>query len=197
MRSLMILFFALAAFGCSPTVVRDSNTAMASSGLTARSNTHDASAAATMEFLLEVAAADFQAHPPGGSRLRFHNVHLGYLASAAGTPRYMLCGTFSSEETGVRAEAIPFVTVDSPGGPNGYQQMLGANSLCADPAAILDNASDLSSSLQSKFDSIVSLDKVISTSSELVEINAKMAIEVCGQGNVKKVSTESYECKLN
>lgn len=41
------------------------------------------------------------------------------------------------------------------------------------------------------------LDKVTPTSSELVEINAKIAIEACGQGNVKKVSVEGYECKLN
>lgn len=156
MRSLVVLISALAASGCAFTVVHLSDTAMASSALTARSNTHDVSAAATMEFLLEAAAADFQAHPPGGARFQFHNVHFGYLATSAGKPRYMLCGTFSSEEAGVRTEATPFVTVDSPGGPNGYEQLLGANSLCADPAATLNSASDLSSSLQSRFDSIAS-----------------------------------------
>ena len=156
MRSLVVLISALAAFGCSPAVVRLSDTGMASAPPTARSNTHDASASATMEFLLEAAAADFQAHPPGGGRLRFHNVRFGYLATSAGTPRYMLCGTFSSEEAGVRGEATPFVTVDSPGGPNGYQQLLGMNNLCADPAATLNSASDLSSLLQGRFDSIAS-----------------------------------------
>ncbi len=156
MRRLVVLIAALAAFGCSPAVVRLSDKAAARTALPARSNSHDASRAATMEFLLASAAADFQAHPPGGARLRFHSVRLGYLGTSVGTLRYMLCGTFSSDEAHFSADATPFVTVDSPGGPNGYQQLLGANSLCADPAATFYSASDLSSALQSRFDSIAS-----------------------------------------
>lgn len=156
MRSLVVLIAALAAFGCSSAVVRPSDGSAARPALPARSNTHDASSAAKMEFLLASAAADFQSHPPGGARLRFQNVHLGYLGTSAGTLRYMLCGTFSSDESRLSAETTPFVTVDSPGGPNGYQQLLGANSMCADPAATFDSTSDLSSALQSRFDSIAS-----------------------------------------
>ncbi len=156
MRSLIVLIAALAAFGCSPVVVRPSDGAAERLALPARSNTHDASRAATMEFLLASAAADFQSHPPGGARLRFQNVRLGYLGTSAGTLRYMLCGTFSSDETRLGAETTPFATIDSPGGPNGYQQFLGVNSMCVDPAANFDRTSDLSSTLQSRFDSIAS-----------------------------------------
>jgi hypothetical protein len=156
MRSLLVLVAALATFGCSPAVVRPIDGSAAIPALPARSNTHDASRDAKMEFLLASAAADFQSHPPGGARLRFQNVRLGYLATSADTPRYMLCGTFSSDEPRSRAETTTFVTVDSPGGPNGYQQLLGANSMCADPAATFDGASDLSAALQSRFDSIAS-----------------------------------------
>lgn len=156
MRSLVALIAALAAFGCSPSVVRPSDASAASPVLPAQSNAHDAARAARMEFLIESAAADFQSHPPGGARLRFQNVRLGYLSTSAGTPRYMLCGTFSSDESSSSAETTPFATVDSPGGPNGYQQLLGANSMCADPAATFDSTSDLSSALQSRFDAIAS-----------------------------------------
>lgn len=156
MRSLVVLIAALAAFGCSPAVVRPSDGSVAVPGLPARSNTHDASRAAKLEFLLASAAADFQSHPPGGARLRFENVRLGYLGAPAGTLRYMLCGSFSSDESGSSAETTPFATVDSPGGPNGYQQLLGESSMCADPAATFDSTSDLSSALQSRFDSIAS-----------------------------------------
>ncbi len=156
MRSLVALIAALAAVGCSPSVVRPGDVSAERPALPAQSNAHDASKAAKMEFLLASAAADFQLHPPGGARLRFQNVRLGYMGTSAGTPRYMLCGTFSSDESRLSAETTPFVTVDSPGGPNGYQQLLGENSMCADPAATFDSTSDLSSALQSRFDSIAS-----------------------------------------
>ena len=156
MRSLVALIAALAAFGCSPSVVRPGDGSAATPDLPVLSNTLDASRAAKMEFLIASAAADFQLHPPGAARLRFQNVRLGYMASSEGTLRYMLCGTFSSDDSRFSAEATPFVTVDSPGGPNGYQQLLGENSLCADPAATFDSTIDLSSALQGRFDSIAS-----------------------------------------
>ncbi|WP_445428554.1 hypothetical protein [Alishewanella sp. HL-SH05] len=40
------------------------------------------------------------------------------------------------------------------------------------------------------------LNKASFTSTELVKKHAKMAIAACGQGNVKKVSTEGYECHI-
>ena len=156
MRSLLVLIAALAAFGCSPALVRPSEGSAAMPALPARSGTHDASRAHKMEFLLASAAADFQSHPPGGARLRFQNVRLGSLGTSEGTLRYMLCGSFSSDESRLSDGTTPFVTVDSPGGPNGYQQLLGANSMCTDPAATFDSTSDLTSALQSRFDSIAS-----------------------------------------
>ena len=156
MRSLVALIAALAAFGCSPSVVRPGDVSAERPALPVQSNENDASRAAKIEFLIASAAADFQSHPPGGARLRFQNVRLGYLSTPAGTPRYMLCGTFSSDESSSSAETTSFATVDSPGGPNGYQQLLGENSMCADPAAIFDSTSDLSSALQSRFDSMAS-----------------------------------------
>ena len=118
-------------------------------------NTHEASMMATMEFLLRSAAADFHAHPPAEA-LRFYNVRIGYLKISEGAVRYMLCGFFSPDQGSGHGERTPFVTIDSPGGPNGYEQMLGghATAMCDDPSATFDSASDLSSSLQSRFDSL-------------------------------------------
>ncbi|MCF4008415.1 hypothetical protein [Rheinheimera sp. UJ63] len=43
---------------------------------------------------------------------------------------------------------------------------------------------------------VAHLNKDTLTSSELVKKHAKMAIAACGQGNVKTVSTEGYECHI-
>ena len=41
----------------------------------------------------------------------------------------------------------------------------------------------------------INLEKGSPNSSEAVKVNAELAIKACGQGNVKKVSSEGYECK--
>jgi len=117
-------------------------------------NTHGTSVAATKEFLLKSATADFHAHPPA-KNLHFHNVRLGYVMTSEGKKKYMLCGEFSSNHASVHGERAFFMTIDSPGGPNGYDQLLGGKviSLCNDPSVTWSGAGDLSYSLQSRFDS--------------------------------------------
>ena len=153
MRCLVVLFAALLGAACSPATVTDAKVAVMPPAGTVGANTHEASMAATKEFLLRVAAADFRAHPPAEA-LRFHKVRLAYLTNPEGTKRYMLCGDFSSDKDGSDDEPTPFVTIDSPGGPNGYQQMLGGNSACESTSAVFVGESDLSSSLQSRFDAL-------------------------------------------
>jgi len=153
MRCLVVLIAALTTMACSPATVRHGEGAAIQSAKPVGANTHEASMTATMEFLLTVAAADFHAHPPAES-LRFHNVRIVYSMNSEGSMRYMLCGDFSSDQGSDHGERTPFVTIDSPGGPNGYQQMLGENSVCDTPSATFGSAIDLSSSLQRRFDSL-------------------------------------------
>lgn len=151
MRYLVIAIGALATMACSPAAVSYRDDALMPSSESVGASTHESSMAAAMEFLLKSAAADFRAHPPAEG-LRFHNVRIGYLPTAEGTRRYMLCGDFSSERG--KGAGTPFVTIDSPGGPNGYQQLIGNHGMCDDPRATFGIAGDLSSALQSRFDSL-------------------------------------------
>ena len=151
MRHLAVLIVALVTIGCSAAGVRDGKGEVMQSSVGA--STHEASVTATVEFLLASAAADFHAHPPAGA-LRFYNVRIGYLTTSEGLMRYMLCGEFASGQGSGHEERTSFATIDSPGGPNGYQQLLGGNNVCDDPSANFGSASDLSSSLQSRFDSL-------------------------------------------
>jgi hypothetical protein len=151
MRTLLIAVAALTITACSSDADRDREGAVTQSLEVIRANTHDAPMSSTVEFLLQSAAADFHAHPPAKA-LHFHTVRIGSLITSDGARRYMLCGDFLSENgTGPGA---PFMTIESPGGPNGYQQLIGKNELCDDPSASFGIASDLSPSLQSRFDSL-------------------------------------------
>ena len=153
MRHLIILIASLITIGCSAVGARDGIGAVMQAKESVGANTHDASVTATVEFLLASAAADFHAHPPAGA-LRFYNVRIGYLTTSEGSMRYMLCGEFASDQGSGHEERTSFATIDSPGGPNGYRQLLGGNNVCDDPSANFGSASDLSSSLQSRFDSL-------------------------------------------
>ena len=65
---------------------------------------------------------------------------------------YMLCGQFLPAQDKGDAEWTPFVTIKT----SGYEQYLGAQaaSFCERPSVIWDSQGDLSSSLQTKFDSL-------------------------------------------
>lgn len=152
MRHLAILIAALTAMACSAARDGEGEGAMIQLDESVGANSHEASMTATLEFLLASSAADFHANPPAEA-LRFYNVRIGYLTTSDGSVRYMLCGDFASEPGSGHGERTSFATIDSPGGPNGYQQSLGG-SICDDPSANFGNADDLSSSLQSRFDAL-------------------------------------------
>jgi hypothetical protein len=102
----------------------------------------------SIEFLLTSAASDFRMHPPLPAR--FRDVRGGYAIAPDGTRQYRLCGEFLPTEESRRAEWIPFATIKT----SGYEQWLGAQaaSLCKRSAVIWETE-DLSSSLQTRFDS--------------------------------------------
>jgi hypothetical protein len=152
MRYLLILTTTLAIMACSPAAVR--NDKSATMQLTALTQ-NEASEAGTMEFLVRSAAADFHAHTPTRN-LYFQNVRLGYLASSKGQIKYMLCGEFLKNLDIQHSERGFFMTIDSPGGPNGYNQLLSGEviSTCHNPSVTWSGVGDLSSSLQSRFDSL-------------------------------------------
>ncbi len=103
-----------------------------------------------LEFLLAAAAADFHAHGPSVSR--FRNVRMGHVSAADGSKQYMLCGEFLPAKEEGKAEWTSFVTIKT----SGYEQWLGAQAanLCQRSGVVWDKGEDLSSSLQSRFDSL-------------------------------------------
>jgi hypothetical protein len=116
-------------------------------------NTHEpekASADSVQRFLLTAAASDFHAHGPSHI-VRFHDVRLGHLVSPSGEKMYMLCGQFLREQEGGKAEWTPFATIKT----SGYEQWIGAQAaaFCQGGAVIWDKDADVSSLLQSEFES--------------------------------------------
>jgi hypothetical protein len=154
-RRLIVLIAALTLMACNSATVRDGKSTMAQPSTLVGTNTHEASEAATMEFLLKSAATDFRARPPA-KNLHFRNVHLGYAVTSEGQTKYMLCGEFFSPTDINHANRGFFMTIDAPGGPNGYDQLLGGQeiSFCEKSSVTWINVGDLSSSLQSRFDSL-------------------------------------------
>jgi hypothetical protein len=154
MQHFRVLLFALIITACSSTTQRHGDTTIRQSTAIGK-NTHETSMAATKEFLLQSAAADFHAHPPAKT-LRFYNVRLGYVMASEGLRKYMLCGEFLSNPDSHHGERAFFMTIDSPGGPNGYGQFLSGEGIesCNDPSVTWSSTGDLASSLQSQFDTL-------------------------------------------
>jgi hypothetical protein len=102
-----------------------------------------------LEFLLTSAASDFHAHQ--SHTTYFRKVHFGRGKTAEGGTQYILCGQFQDREAKDKAEWMSFVTIKT----SGYEQYIGdsAANLCKRPSVVWDKE-DLSSSLQSRFDSI-------------------------------------------
>ena len=110
---------------------------------------HDASLDAIAEFLLTAAATDFHTHHPPDP-VRFRDVRIGHVMTPTGEAQYRLCGQFlPSRETG-KAEWTPFATIKT----SGYEQWIGTAGVCQDSSVIWDKLGDLSSSLQSRLDSL-------------------------------------------
>jgi len=102
-----------------------------------------------VEFLLTAAATDFHSHLP--HPVRFRKVRVGHVMSPAGTTEYRLCGQFLPAQERAKAEWTPFVTIKT----SGYEQWLGAQAVgfCKGSSITWDKE-DLSSSLQSRLDSV-------------------------------------------
>ncbi len=104
-----------------------------------------------VQFLLTAAATDFHNHrPPDPSR--FRDVRFGHVIAPGGERHYMLCGQFLPAQEGGNAEWTSFVTIKT----SGYEQFLGrqAADFCQDSSVVWDEVGDLSSSLQSRLDSL-------------------------------------------
>lgn len=104
-----------------------------------------------VQFLLTSAATDFSLHRPPDPA-RFRNVRIGHIVTPGGEKQYMLCGQFLPAGEGGKAQWTSFATIKT----SGYEQYIGgqAASFCQDSSAIWDRANDLSSSLQSRLDSL-------------------------------------------
>ena len=104
-----------------------------------------------IQLLLAQAASDFHSHrPPPVAHVR--NVRIGHVTTADGAKQYMLCGEFLPAQRAGKVEWTPFATIKT----SGYEQWLGAQAanLCQRSTVIWDNKGDLSSSLQTRLDSM-------------------------------------------
>ena len=103
-----------------------------------------------LQFLLTAAATDFHTQHQSHT-IYFRKVHIGHVMTPEGEIQYMLCGQFLPAQAKDKADWTPFVTIKT----SGYEQWLGdqAARLCKRPSIIWDKG-DLSSSLQSRFDSL-------------------------------------------
>lgn len=107
-------------------------------------------ASPSVEYLLTSAATDFQQHRPPYPA-QFRDVRSGYVPAPDGTRQYLLCGEFLPVERGGKTQWTPFVTIRT----SGYEQYLGdqAAHFCKRSIIAWDSG-DLSSSLQSRLDSL-------------------------------------------
>lgn len=104
-----------------------------------------------VQFLLTSAATDFHTHRPKDS-VRFRDVRVGYVMTRGGEKQYRLCGQFLPAVAAGKAEWTPFATIKT----SGYEQYVGAlaASFRQDQSVTWDDVDDLSSSLQSRIDSL-------------------------------------------
>ena len=104
-----------------------------------------------LEFLIDSAAADFHAQREQRPA-KFRHVRLGHVLAPDGTKQYRLCGEFLPRQEKGKGEWTPFVTIKT----SGYEQYFGAQAagFCKGSTIQWDKESDLSSSLQRRFDSI-------------------------------------------
>ena len=105
-----------------------------------------------VQFLLTASVNDFRAHGPHPEG--FRDVRVGHFLSPNGKEQYtyILCGQVLPAQEAGKAEWAPFATIKT----SGYEQWIGAQatSLCQRSSIIWDKGGDLSSSLQSRLDSL-------------------------------------------
>ncbi|HTX98604.1 MAG TPA: hypothetical protein VMG09_01155 [Bacteroidota bacterium] len=108
-----------------------------------------ASVDSVVDFLLTSAVTDFHAHGPSGP-LRFREVHVGHVMNPGAGKQYMLCGQFVVKGQEATSQWTPFVTIKT----SGYEQYVGGHSadFCKDSTIVWENAGDVTSLLQRRFD---------------------------------------------
>ena len=151
MRTYVYLFVIVIFAACSTAPVARNESQTASPAPTPAAQSNNASTDHNLEYLLTSAASDFRAHRPPDPA-RFREVRFGHLKTAGGNETDILCGQFQPSQGGDKAEWMPFVTIKT----SGYEQYLGnqANTYCRDPSAVWQSDIDLSSTLQSRLDSM-------------------------------------------
>jgi hypothetical protein len=111
------------------------------------------SADSPLEFLLTSSANDFRAHQPPTVE-RFREVRFGHIVATDGQKRSLLCGEFLPRKQEGKAEWTPFATIQT--GKTVYEQWLGgqATGLCRPSQFVRDDATEFSSELQKRLDSL-------------------------------------------
>lgn len=106
---------------------------------------------AIVQSLLEASSRDFYTHQPP-LPVAFRNVKLKFLVKADVGKVYMLCGQFLAQDDPTREKWTDFATIKT----SDYEQWIGSNAAayCQDAEEIPYGASDLSSALKSRVDSI-------------------------------------------
>ena len=143
MRFLTVLFATLVFTACSMAPVKRSESQTG--------ELQKSSIDSVVQFLLTAAATDFDTHRPPDP-VRFRDVRIGHVMTTSGEKQYMLCGQFLPAQEGGKAEWTPFVTIKT----SDYEQWIGAQAtvFCQGSSVIWDKVGDLSSSLQSRLDSL-------------------------------------------
>jgi hypothetical protein len=151
MRYPAILFTAFGLAACRSAPVPRSEPQAASPTQARAAELQQASLDSVVQFLLTAAATDFHAHRPPDP-VRFREVRIGHLKTPTGEVQYMLCGQFLPEEAGGKPEWTFFATIKT----SGYEQWMGAQAagFCEGSSIIWDTVGDVSSSLQSRLDSL-------------------------------------------
>jgi len=151
MRYLSVLFVALILGACNkiPDTRRESPPVNHDQTLASEQNKD--SIDLVVQFLLTSAATDFHDHSPPDP-IRFRDVRIGHFNSQEKGRRYILCGQFIIGKGKEKDEWTPFATIKT----SDYEQWIGgpASGYCQDSLIIWDKASDLSSSLQNRLDSL-------------------------------------------
>jgi hypothetical protein len=151
MRYLAVLFATLVLAACSKAPVSRNESQAVSSTPVLAPEPQNASIDSVVQFLLTSAATDFHTHRPPDP-VRFRDVRIGHFMTPSGEKQYMLCGQLLPAPEGGKAEWMPFATIKT----SGYEQWIGAQATgyCERSSVIWDNVGDLSSSLQSRLDSL-------------------------------------------
>src|SRR5262245_55472876 len=151
MRYLSLVFATVILAACSKAPATHSELRAASPTQGQATETQKASVDSAVQFLLTSAATDFHTHRPPDP-IRFRDVRVGDFTNPSGQEQYLLCGQILPAEEGGKGEWMPFVTIKT----SGYEQWLGgqATTYCQGSSITWENVGDLSSSLQSRLDSL-------------------------------------------